>query len=177
LGYNWQFGQTVFGLEADVDAQHWRASRTAIGPGLPGIFVTGDSFTATSDWQAAFKGRLGYAFDQNLLYVTGGLALTDIAVGTNFVATTVGRINFPASSATDTKTLAGATVGAGWERALTRNWSIGLESRYSWYGTHTYNGGQVAAIGNANAAFVNVPTTQTLRLDTVEALVRINYHF
>jgi outer membrane immunogenic protein len=171
LGYNWQTGPTVLGLEGDFDAQHWREMRTLTGT-VPGFFIPGDNFTTQSNWQASIRGRLGYALDRNLLYVTGGAAFTNIKVGTNFIVSGI----FPASSASDSKTLVGATFGGGLEHAFTRNWSVGIEGRYTWYGSQTYNGGAVATIFNGTT-FAMAPATQTIKLDTAEVMGKINYHF
>jgi len=112
-GYNWQIGHIVLGVEGDIDAQHWSTTRTAGPPPLAGMFVTGDNFTATSNWQASLRGRIGYVWNRTLLYVTGGPAWTNVSVGTNFVAIRTARVAFPASTATDSATLTGATVGGG----------------------------------------------------------------
>src|SRR5580765_7619808 len=76
IGYNWQTGAWVFGIEGDIDAQDFSRSRvvgTTIGP-----FIAGDTFSAESRWQASLRGRIGYAaWDRTLLYVTGGGAWTN----------------------------------------------------------------------------------------------------
>ncbi len=178
LGYNWQVGAVVFGLEADVDGHDWSTTRTAAGTGLPAVFVPGDNFSVDSQWQASLRARLGYAFDHTLLYVTGGPAWTGVNVNTNFIATTAGAFNFPASSASDSRTLTGGTIGGGIEYAIVKNWTIGLEGRYTWYGSATYNGGSVAAIaGGRNGPYVLAPATQTLSVDTAEVLGKINFKF
>jgi len=178
FGYNWQVGAVVFGLEADVDGHNWSTTRTAAGTGLPAVFIPGDSFSVDSQWQASLRARLGYAFDHTLLYVTGGPAWTGVNVNTNFIATTAGGFLFPASSASDSRTLTGGTVGGGIEYAIVKNWTIGLEGRYTWYGSATYNGGSVAAIaGSPTGPYVLAPATQTLSLSTAEVLGKINFKF
>jgi outer membrane immunogenic protein len=175
IGCNWQAAGSnwVFGVEGDADWQRWSTSRT-LGATVP-PFVAGDTFDARSDWQASARGRIGYAFDRTLFYVTGGAAFTNIKVGSNFIATGI----FPATVASDSKTLFGATLGGGLEYAFTNNWSVGVEGRYTWYGTQTFNGGQVAAFspGGAAVTFLFAPATQSIRLDTFEATARLNYKF
>jgi outer membrane immunogenic protein len=175
IGCNWQQpgSNWVFGLEGDADWQRWSTTRT-LGARVP-IFVLGDTFDARSDWQASARGRIGYAFDRTLFYVTGGAAFTNVRVGSNFIATGI----FPATVASDSKTLLGATLGGGFEYAFTNNWSFGVEGRYSWYGTQTYSAGTVAAFntGGAAATFLTAPATQSVRLDTFEATARLNYKF
>lgn len=101
-GYNWQLGQTVLGVEGDMDWSHL----TGTCPG--GICSTSDS------WLSTVRGRVGYAFDRFLPYITGGLATGDIRAATP---------GLPGGSATN----AGWTVGGGVEIALPGNWSAKAE--------------------------------------------------
>ena len=83
IGCQWQSGSWVFGLEGDADWQRSRTTRTLGATPLPAnVLVGGDSFDYRSDWQASARGRLGYAWDRMLLYVTGGAAFTNVKVGT-----------------------------------------------------------------------------------------------
>lgn len=170
LGYNWQNGPMVFGVEGSIDGQHWRKSFVAgPAPGFP--FVAGDSFSATSNWEASFRGRLGYAWDRTLLYATGGIAWTRVSDNTNFIATG----GFPASSASDHATLAGGTLGGGLEYAVTNNVSLGVEGLYTWYGNHTFNGGTVATVGfPPGGPFTSAPASQTVNLNTAEVMATLN---
>jgi outer membrane immunogenic protein len=174
VGCNWQTGAWVFGIEGDAQAQRWSSTRTA-GVGAIPPFVPGDVFDLRSDWQASVRGRVGYAWDRTLLYVTGGAAFTNLRAGSNFVADGI----FPATLASETKTLIGGTVGAGVEYAVGSNWTVGVEGRYSWYGRQTFNAGSVAAanIGIGAPLFVFVPATQTVRVDTAEVLLTANWKF
>jgi outer membrane immunogenic protein len=91
IGYNWQFGGWVTGIEADIQGLASNRSRDN------GIFGVGNSvFTASNgtqvalfnntgvgasarslDWFGTVRGRLGYAWDRVLVYGTGGFAFTD----------------------------------------------------------------------------------------------------
>lgn len=100
LGYNLQYGRTVFGLEGDLDWSNLRGSATCLGG-----FATCQT---QNDWLGTTRGRIGYAFDRFMPFVTGGLAFGDI------------KANVPGfGSASDTK--AGWTVGGGAEFALVGN--------------------------------------------------------
>jgi len=169
-GSNW-----VFGLEGDADWQRWSRTSTLVAP-VPTPFVAGDIFDIRSRWQASARGRIGYAWDRLMIYATGGAAFTNVTVGSNFIVFGI----FPATVASDTKTLFGATVGGGLEYAFTNNFSAGIEGRYSWYGTQTYNAGLVAtvftpAIGAAGGAFTFAQATQTYKLDTFEVMAKLNW--
>jgi outer membrane immunogenic protein len=110
LGYNWQMGQVVFGLEGDID---WSSIR--------GSAVCGTAPVTTcqtrNDWLGTARGRLGYAFDRFLPYVTGGLAVGDIK-------TTITGLG----SANDTRT--GWTAGGGIEAAIAGPWTAKVEYLY-----------------------------------------------
>jgi outer membrane immunogenic protein len=107
-GYNWQVGQAVFGLEGDGD---WSGIKGSTTTGCPAGCET------RNDWLATFRGRLGYAADRFLPYITGGLAVGDIK------ATTPG---FPGIDADRT----GWTVGGGVEFAIAGPWTAKLEYLY-----------------------------------------------
>ena len=90
-GFNWQTGQVVLGVEGDID---WSGVSGTTSTFCPAGCAT------RNDWLGTVRGRVGYAFDRFLPYVTGGLAAGDIR------ATTPGF-------AGATQTNLGWTVGAG----------------------------------------------------------------
>ena len=65
-GYNYQVGQLVLGVEGDF--QGWTVGEIRY------TAITGDFLTAHSKWGGSIRGRLGYAVDHALLYVSGGAA-------------------------------------------------------------------------------------------------------
>ena len=70
IGYNYQMGQTVVGLEGDLDWSNIRGSTTA----LPCT----TSCETRNSWLGTARGRIGYAFDRFMPFVTGGAAFGDI---------------------------------------------------------------------------------------------------
>ncbi|KYG97656.1 outer membrane protein [Bradyrhizobium sp. DOA1] len=116
VGYNWQFGQFVFGLEGDIEGAD-------VNGGYRLGNLNGTDFRI--DAQASIRGRLGVAFNNSLLYVTGGAAWADMD-HTYVLANTL----FETVSTTRT----GWTVGAGWEYGFTPNWSARVEYRYTDFG-------------------------------------------
>ena len=174
VGCNYQTGPFVIGIEGDVDWQRWNRTATVGTVLVPPLFVTGDSFSLSSRWQASLRGRLGYAWDRVLLYVTGGAAWTDVTVGANFIPFQ----GFPGTVASERQTLTGATVGGGLEYAITNNLSLGIEGRYTWYDTHNFNTGALATIGFPPAGpFTFAPTTANLKLNTAEVMGKLNWRF
>jgi outer membrane immunogenic protein len=87
-GYNWQSGQWVYGVEADLQATGLKKTLDAT-VSYTGVAIGGfcDSTVGTNPckittsndyklpWLATVRGRLGYASNDWLLYATGGLAV------------------------------------------------------------------------------------------------------
>ena len=180
-GCNMQSGNWVFGVEADAHAQRW-SSLFTLGAGNPPPFVAGDQFGLRSDWQASVRGRVGYAMDRTLFYVTGGVAFTEVQSYSNFVPVLqlggAAPLLFPGTIAYDRQVLFGGTVGAGLEYAWTNNFTVGVEGRYTWYGTERFGAGQVAVIGVPPAGpFVTSSAYRDVRLETAEILFKANWKF
>jgi outer membrane immunogenic protein len=174
VGCNMQSGNWVFGVEADAHAQRWSSLYT-LGAGQPVPFVTGDQFGVRSDWQASVRGRVGYAMDRTLFYVTGGAAFTEVRAYTNWLPFGI----LPGTIIADTRTLTGWTIGAGVEHAVTNNFTLGIEGRYSDYGTQRFNSG-VLAVGTIPAAalvFANSPTYREIKIETGEVMFKANWKF
>jgi outer membrane immunogenic protein len=68
-GYNYQFGQVVAGIEGDIDWSGINGSTTNLCP--PGC-------KTSNTWLATVRGRLGYAADRFMPYITGGAAFGNI---------------------------------------------------------------------------------------------------
>ncbi len=102
--------QVVFGVEGDIDWSNIRGS-SVCGTAI----IT--SCETRNDWLGTARGRLGYAFDRFMPYVTGGLAVGEIK-------TSIAGIG----SANDTK--AGWTAGAGLEAAIAGPWTAKVEYLY-----------------------------------------------
>jgi outer membrane immunogenic protein len=181
VGCNYQTGHFVFGIEGDFDWSHLTDSVT-VGPVPPFNFVPGDSFSWNSRWQASLRGRVGYAWDRTLLYVTGGVAWTNVNFTANWLTSTCGSVAglvavCPGLVASDQQTLTGATVGGGLEYAITNNLIAGIEGRYTWYGSQTFNTGVLAVAPLPNGGFSTSPTSASLKLNTAEVLARLSWKF
>jgi outer membrane immunogenic protein len=122
-GYNFQSGSYVYGVEGDWSWLGPRATTTA--PTNCSICVDNDSFDV--QWLATLRGRLGFAADATLFYITGGVAFGNVSNNASFVANNGGGIR---DSITQSATRVGWTVGAGIERMLDPHWTVGAEFRY-----------------------------------------------
>jgi outer membrane immunogenic protein len=114
IGYRWQTGGWVFGLEAQGNWADFNGSGiNQVAPGLTN--------NSKMDAFGLFTGQIGYAWNNVLLYAKGGAAVTDnnYAVISNATAATL--------SSTGDNTNWGAVVGAGLEVGFAPNWSVGVE--------------------------------------------------
>ena len=100
VGYNYQIGSFVVGLEGDIQYADFGADGTFDFDG-DGVF---DDDFDSSDWFGTVRARAGVAFDRALIYATGGFAFADDATGW--------------------------TVGGGVEYAFTNNLSAKIEGLY-----------------------------------------------
>jgi outer membrane immunogenic protein len=124
IGYNWQMGAIVTGLEADIQGSGIKGSRRSSNTEFS-VFVPGQFLSTEQElsWLSTVRGRLGATVTPDLLlYATGGLAYghVDASADTFFNSTN----HYPASVS---QTKAGWTVGGGAEWAFARNWSAKVE--------------------------------------------------
>jgi outer membrane immunogenic protein len=119
VGYDLQIGPWVAGLEGSVDGTSIHGTTTSAG--VPDVTIID-----RSPVQGSLRLRLGIAFDRVLIYGTGGAAFASIE--NQYSSGLLGL------EETDSKTRSGWTVGGGIEYAITNNWSIGAEYRYSDFG-------------------------------------------
>jgi outer membrane immunogenic protein len=83
IGYNYQIGSFVVGLEADIqwaDTDNDEDVRFVPAVGT-GTFIPGRFENDLGDWFGTVRARLGVALDRFLIYGTGGLAYTDENTG------------------------------------------------------------------------------------------------
>lgn len=119
VGFDQQFNQFVLGLEGDVEGSGFNKN---YGSG----FLTLGTHVPV---QGSIRARLGFALDRVLLYATGGAAFAGF---TNTYSSFLGY-----DSVSNPR--AGWTVGGGIELAVTDNWSVRAEYRYSDFGTFNNN--------------------------------------
>ncbi len=137
-GAQLQISHVVMGFETDLDWAGITGTQT-LTPSINGIAVP-FTFRATTDinYTLTARGRVGYAVDNWMFFVTGGLAL----IGAKTTATgvlggnpcnTVSIIGgqFTNLSCNGTNNRVGATLGAGVEYGITPAISAKLEYRYT----------------------------------------------
>jgi outer membrane immunogenic protein len=147
IGYNWQSGALLIGLEGDFQGSAQSTSASGFVPGLGTVTVDQDI-----PWLATLRARLGYASGPWLLYVTGGAAFVNYKL----------TVSAGGLSADDNATKAGLAVGGGVEWMFAPRWSAKLEYLYIDTGDTNVTLGGVNFDGRAKDNLVRVG---------------LNYHF
>jgi outer membrane immunogenic protein len=155
IGYRWQAGGWVFGLEGQGDWADLRGSRVS-------LFNPGFNNQSKIDAFGLFTGQVGYAWNNVLLYVKGGGAVT--ADRFNFT-TTAGNV---VAATTGDQTRWGGTVGAGVEFSFAPNWSAGVEY------DHLFMQDKTAIFTDPTGVRF---ATDRIRQDVDLVTVRVNYRW
>ena len=164
-GFNIQSGALVFGIEGDIQASDIDGD---FGPNvLPFQSAPTYSGSGDIDWFGTVRGRLGWAFDRGLLYVTGGIAFADVDLEVDFIDSQGQNARLH-----DDGTRTGFALGGGGEWALSDRWSAKLEYQFLDFGEKALD----APVRN----LADVPfSLRTNKIDTQIHTVRlgVNFHF
>ena len=157
IGYRWQASSWVFGVEAQGN---W-ADFTGSNQSLQLLGVT--SNRSTIDGLGLFTGQVGYSWNNALLYVKGGAAVTH----DKYQGFVTGGANVVLDNASETRW--GGVVGAGLEYGFAPNWSVGVEYDHLFMGT-------------SNVGFTTVILPFADRTDSIGqsvdmGTVRVNYRW
>jgi outer membrane immunogenic protein len=157
LGYNWQSGSWVFGVEADFQYSGMKGGISAPCPA--GLCAA--TFDQNMPWFGTARGRFGYASAGWLIYATGGYAYTrlqsDASASAGGLSVSVQR----------EESRSGWTAGGGIEAALGANWSAKVEYLYMDFGSR-----------DSSWTFTGLPTiTDSTRLQSNIVRGGVNYRF
>jgi outer membrane immunogenic protein len=122
IGFNYQTGPVVFGIEGEYNWSKIKGSRNDI---TDGVHLCNPTFACANeiDSIATVTGRVGYAWGHSLVFIKGGGAWAK--ENHHFVKNSTG-IDLAATSETST----GWTIGAGIEYAIWDRWSVKGEYDY-----------------------------------------------
>jgi opacity protein-like surface antigen len=139
IGYNYQVGKWVFGVEGDIGWTNARGAQPCQTDFFHNCEINGN-------WLSTATARVGYAYwDRLLAYVKAGAVIAQdqaqvvCDTGSRPTILTVTLDGCPSQS--DSKTRAGWTVGWGTEFGLTQNLSVKTETMYFDLGSDRYNVG------------------------------------
>lgn len=148
VGYNFQGGPLVVGVEADLD---WADINGSASP------FTAVNAQGTVNETNTVRARLGYSFDRALVYATGGWAGASVSGNLSNFLTSPGLI------INESHYMNGYAVGAGIEYSITPRVSVKAEYLFTSLGPTTYFSGTWSSINSG----VNYSTVRA----------GINYHF
>lgn len=182
-GYNLEVRSFVFGVEGEV---YFKGNKNALNgtysTGLSSIPTVSVSGADKSSVYFSIRGRVGYAIDRALLYVTGGALFGRNSDPTTLVFNPAGggppcpTCTFTANG--DTNSSLGMVLGGGAEYALTNNWSAKVEYLRNLYGlkkinyTNDFNPGLPRPFDGVQAFNLN-----GRGMDTDVLRVGLNYKF
>lgn len=132
IGYNWQAGNIVLGVEATYSGTNLDGSFTsAVDP-------VNVSYSTDINQIGTLTGRLGFAADKFLIYAKGGWAIANVEVSGRDIGL-ADRFSFR-----DRQN--GWTVGAGVEFMMSRNISLAAEYSFIDLGSNSFSGTTAGAI-------------------------------
>jgi outer membrane immunogenic protein len=177
LGYNWQTGNWVAGVEGDFDGAGINGVSQVVFPSIlggPGTTHT-SGFMARENvgWLASIRGRLGTTWGPGLAYVTGGGAWENITTTAMISANTAAGVFGQSATGNFSTTQSGFVVGAGYEWAIDPKWTVRAE--YLYYGFH---GGSTNAINIASCAVPGCGVNETTGHNDISVVrLGVNYKF
>lgn len=149
IGWNWQAGRLLLGVEGDVSAMPLDISvggtaqtvnEGLYNEGIPSVFTM--MTTVSTDWLATTRGRIGFLPTPGLLlYGTAGLAATELTVTNSF------RDNFDNGVGTGNREYSrnsqfrtAFVVGGGAEWAFAERWTLRTEYLFTDLGSISTTG-------------------------------------
>jgi outer membrane immunogenic protein len=177
IGYNYQVGGIVWGVEADFSGADIKGSDTQSATRTTPPFVP-ISITGTADQRLDFfgtvRGRVGFTpVNPLLVFATGGLAYGHVSSSTflSEAAGTSGGTAFGQS----TSTRAGWTAGGGLEWMFAPSWSLKVEYLHYDLGNVTYALTPLTTVTATGAPFTIVGVSSTADFKGNIARVGLNY--
>jgi outer membrane immunogenic protein len=188
IGYNYQIGNFVIGIEADAqyaDLGNRRNTGTTVavlpaGAVAPAFFGATNTSLSSVDFFGTVRGRLGFAMDRFMVYGTGGFAYGDGGGNRNCVVAATGFVVTAGACGNNNNDFrTGYAAGGGVEYAFTPNLTGKIEGLYVDLGRNRQNN-FLGLVGAGGAAGVPVFRTSGGNNNSDEFVViraGLNYKF
>jgi opacity protein-like surface antigen len=167
-GYNWQFGATVLGLEADASWADMDGTNTCFA--FSGFYISSNCRTSI-DALGTVTGRIGWTLpfdDRTLIYGKAGLAWEHFKTN----ATVNDAAGLPATATSGVQW--GWTLGAGAEHAIAPRWS--LKGEYDFLAFDDKGFAAPASLVQTGGALVNFAGAATdISQDIHQFKIGMNY--
>jgi outer membrane immunogenic protein len=136
LGYGWQRGSFVYGLETDISAMDLRSEMNTVL--TPSVFCFATTATANTNadvnWYGTFRGRIGWSSGPVLFYGTGGLAYGRVELNSSLNASAF-TLSASSLNGQTSSVKTGWVAGGGIEYLLSPNVFLNLGYQYVDLGT------------------------------------------
>ncbi|MGZ5805168.1 MAG: outer membrane protein, partial [Xanthobacteraceae bacterium] len=163
VGYNWQAGAWVYGLEADRQISSQESTQTCALACIPGQLL---ALKQELPWFGTVRGRLGYSVGAGLFYVTGGWAYGEIK---NTITELAGGA--PVTTVSFNENKSGFAVGGGVETPVPDffdwkfpNWTTRTEYLY-------------VDLGSQSDTYTYAGSTHTLTTDIRNHIFRTTFNY
>ena len=161
IGYNWQTGNLVLGVEGDFDAASISGGSEVVFRGLGGAgglatdgFMTRDKI----NWLASIRGRLGWTWGSGLIYATGGAAWETFKTTAMISTDTDPAVFSQSATGSFSSTRLGYVIGGGYEWMFAPKWSVRGEYLYYRFTGSSTNQINIPDCGAGPPCGVNVTT-------------------
>jgi outer membrane immunogenic protein len=177
-GYNWQSSNFVFGIEVDFQLSSARTKHISSVPAGGGFLAYQAQEKTDVDWFSTARLRAGVLVTPTMLaYATGGVAFGGVErFYQNTFLSAAGVLTAP-TNGTDKSTEIGWTAGGGFEWAVSRGITLGIEYLHVNLGGGTVHATFIpGAPGGCNAANCNY-TARVPDLDQDIVRAKLNFKY
>jgi outer membrane immunogenic protein len=145
IGYRWQMGNAVFGVEGDAT---WQQNKSSLSQStlstIPGG-LRSDSFDGSikQGWEGSIRGRYGWLVTpMTLIFATGGVSFGEVSGSFSYTGATAAAATIVSGSGSWTDTRVGYTVGGGIESDVSSllgvpGIKVRAEYRFTSYGSYS----------------------------------------
>jgi outer membrane immunogenic protein len=183
IGYNYQMGGFVWGVEADFSGADISGSDSQTVTATVDTTTLVNTTTATAtqklDWLGTLRARVGAVpFTPLLIYATGGLAYGQVSSQVNFSQTFSAGCACgasPTASASASSIQVGWTAGAGVEWMFAPHWS--LKGEFLFYDLGQGSANTIVQVNSAGVPFTTIGINSTANVRGDIARGGINYRF
>lgn len=167
-GYGMQFGNILVGIEASantlfIDDESVRRQEMDANPGSQSTIRQ----SVKADWMATLRPKLGWAQDNWLGYVTGGVAATQVRFDAQYTDNAFSGF----SRATKQHFVAGWSLGFSGEYALDKNWALRGDYLFTRFG-EVKSVSDVTSTNNPGGTMLH-----SADLDTHGLFIGVTYRF
>jgi outer membrane immunogenic protein len=145
IGYNYQMGGIVAGVEADLDGASIVGQKQELFPsGRQSPNNDGVMTQQTVNWLGSARARLGIPYGAALFYATGGVGWEEVSSNSLISANTGAGVYGDSATDNTSRSRVGYVLGGGAEWMIAPNWALRAEYLYYGFGGRNVNSTAIA---------------------------------